>query len=154
MLTSSPKYIDIIAGGASLPPKRWSFEALVTQARSKSPYKSTARIEAATETKKGMFFSGALPNSKKVGVSLLHKDQLLCLPEPLTPSKGFSWNKAFNPCLRPRFFKISMVWRFWSVAKILSPNKGASSYWPGATSLWRVVVGIPNFHISISTSWM
>ena len=27
-------------------------------------------------------------------------DQLLCLPEPLTPAKGFSWRSAARPCLR------------------------------------------------------
>jgi hypothetical protein len=31
---------------------------------------------------------------------------------------------------------------------------GASSYWPGATSLWRVFAGTPSFHSSRSTSCM
>ena len=154
LLTSSPRYMDMMAGGASLPPRRWSLEALVTQARSRSPYLSTARMDAATDTMKGMFFSGWSPSSKKVGVSLLHMDQLLCLPLPFTYSKGFSWNSALSSWRRPCFFRTSMLCRFWSVARMLFPKRGASSYWPGATSRWRVVEGIPSFHRSISTSWM
>jgi hypothetical protein len=31
---------------------------------------------------------------------------------------------------------------------------GAISYWPGATSLWRVLIGTPSFASSRSTSSM
>ncbi len=33
-----------------------------------------------------------------------------------------------------------------------SSNTGAISYWPGATSLWRVFMGTPSSHIAFSTS--
>ena len=33
-------------------------------------------------------------------------------------------------------------------------NTGANSYWPGATSLWRVLIGMPSLAISLSASSM
>ena len=37
------------------------------------------------------------------------RDQLSCLPEPLTPAKGFSWSRQTSPCFSAIFFMISIV---------------------------------------------
>ncbi len=44
--SSSPTYMDMIAGGASFPPRRLSFPALATEMRKRSWFSSTALITA------------------------------------------------------------------------------------------------------------
>src|SRR5580704_6658278 len=46
-VSCSPRKIEMIAGGASLAPRRWSLVAEATDARSKPPNLWTARITAA-----------------------------------------------------------------------------------------------------------
>ena len=40
--------------------------------------------------------SGVLPGSSRFSPSSVERDQLLCLPEPFTPAKGFSCNKTWK----------------------------------------------------------
>ena len=47
-----------------------------------------------------------------------------------------------------------MISCWWSVATLANSNTGAISYWPGATSLWRVLTGMPSLKHSRSTSNM
>ena len=47
-----------------------------------------------------------------------------------------------------------MVSIWWSTPRFEFSNVGAISYWPGATSLWRVLTGTPSFWSSASTSSM
>ena len=39
----------------------------------------------------------------------VERDQLLCLPLPLTPAKGFSWSRHASPCREATCFITSMV---------------------------------------------
>ena len=43
---------------------------------------------------------------------------------------------------------------WWSAATLAFSNTGANSYWPGATSLWRVAIGTPSVYSSISAAFM
>ena len=66
-------------------------------------------------------------------------DQLLCLPEPLTPAKGFSCSRQTRPCRRATFCMSPSSagcgrWRCWWWRR-----SGASSYCAGATSLCWVL---------------
>ena len=39
------------------------------------------------------------------------RDQLLCLPLPLMPAKGFSWKRTTKPCLRAiRVMAFMIIW--------------------------------------------
>ena len=69
--------------------------------------------------------------------------QLRCLPLPLTPANGFSWSRHARPYFGAsrRITSIVIIW--WSVATLAFSKIGASSYWLGATSLWRVLTGTP-----------
>ena len=67
------------------------------------------------------------------------RDQLSCLPEPLTPAKGFSWSRHTRPWRSATFFIISMVSWLWSQAVLASEYTGAISCWAGATSLCSVL---------------
>ena len=89
--------MEIIAGGASSAPKRWSFPALATEILNKSWYSSTPLMMAARTVKKRILSFGESPGSKMLSPSSVQKDQLLCLPLPLTPSNGFSCSKHTNP---------------------------------------------------------
>ena len=71
-------------------------------------------------------------------------DQLLCLPEPLTPANGFSCSSACSPYRGATRFSVSMSSIWWSPAMWLGSKSGAISYWPGATSLCRVFTGTPS----------
>ena len=70
-------------------------------------------------------------------------DQLLCLPEPLTPANGFSCSSAWSPYRGATRFSVSIMSIWWSLAMWLVSKSGAISYWPGATSLCRVLTGTP-----------
>ena len=43
---------------------------------------------------------------------------------------------------------------WWSVPTFELSKTGATSYWAGATSLWRVLIGTPSLASSYSTSSM
>ena len=49
---------------------------------------------------------------------------------------------------------VIMISCWWSVARLAVSNIGAISYWPGATSLWRVLTGTPSLNSSRSHSSM
>ena len=79
-------------------------------------------------------------------------DQLLCLPLPFTPAKGFSCSRHTKPCLEATFCIISIVSWLWSVAIFVVVYIGASSCCDGATSLCSVFASIPSFHSSSFSS--
>ena len=85
-----PRNEEMMAGGASLAPRRCALVALMIEAFS-SPLCLYTPIRVSTmKTTKRRLSSGVLPaawSSTPVSVQRL---QLLCLPEPLTPANGFS----------------------------------------------------------------
>ena len=103
---------------------------------------------------KRMFCSGLRPGSSRFSPTSVDIDQLLCLPEPLMPAYGFSCSRHWKPCFCATCFMTSMTSMLWSTATVVRSKIGASSYWLGATSLWRVFTGTPSFHSSSSTSCM
>ena len=141
-----PRYVDITAGGASMAPRRKSLPGDAMARRIKSPCLSMAETIAAMTNGK----ISALPvfaltcfGFIKLSPSEVPIDQLLCLPEPLMPSNGFSWRSAARPCSEATSSMICMIIKFWSTCEIALPNIGANSYWFGATSRCRVFNGIP-----------
>ena len=64
------------------------------------------------------FSIGVSPGSSRFSLLVL-MDQLLCLPLPFTPSKGFSCCRQTRPCLLAIFFIISIVSRLWSMATLV-----------------------------------
>ena len=101
-----------------------------------------------------VFFSGFSPGSSRLRPVSVDIDQLLCLPEPFMPSKGFSCNRQMSPCFWATFFISSMVSMFLSMATLVLSNTGAISCWAGATSLCLVLEGMPNDHSVSSRSAM
>ncbi len=98
--SSAPRKIEMIAGGASLAPRRWSWPRLATDARSSPWCLLTAWITAAQKNRKLVFSAGVSPGSSRLLPVSVPIDQLLCLPEPLTPAKGFSCSRQTSPYLR------------------------------------------------------
>src|SRR3978361_665180 len=88
----------MIAGGASFAPSRWSLVAEATDARSSPPYLCTARMTAAQKTRNWAFSCGVSPGSSRLPSVALPSEKLTCLPDPLTPSNGFSWDRHSMPC--------------------------------------------------------
>ena len=89
--------MEIIAGGASFAPSLWSFPAEATDTRSNSWYSSTALITAVRNSKNCALWEGVAPGSNRFTPVSVEIDQLLCLPEPLTPANGFSWRRHVMP---------------------------------------------------------
>ena len=87
----------MIAGGASLAPRRWSWPALATEARSSCWWVLTAWMTAAQKNRKSRFSCGVAPGSSRLMPVSVPIDQLLCLPEPLMPAKGFSCSRQTSP---------------------------------------------------------
>ena len=96
----------MIAGGASFAPSRWSLVAEATEARSSPGYRWTARMTAAQNTRNCAFSCGVSPGTNKLPTSLLPSEKLTCLPEPLIPLNGFSWNRHSIPCFLARVLNI------------------------------------------------
>ena len=152
--SSAPRNIDMIAGGASLAPRRWSFAADAVAARSSPWWVSTARITAAQRNRKRRFSAGVAPGSSRFRPVSVASDQLLCLPEPLKPANGFSCSRQTSPWRRATLRSTCIVSCWWSEPTFEFSNTGAISYWPGATSLWRVLIGTPRAASSRSASSM
>ena len=153
-LSMSPRKMLMIAGGASLAPRRWSFAGLAIDARSRSARMSTARITAARNTRNCMLLWVSSRGSSRLTPVSVAIDQLLCLPLPLIPAKGFSWSRHSKPCERATARSTCMVTIWWSTAMLAFSKVGAISYWLGATSLWRVFTGTPSSKRRASTSAM
>ena len=114
----SPKNTEIIAGGASFAPKRWSLPGVEAERRSKSACSSTARRIAAKNNKNCIFSCGVSPGSKRFSPSSVHIDQLLCLPEPLIPANGFSCKRHLRPNSSATLCAVSITNWLWSVAML------------------------------------
>ena len=84
--SSAPRKIEMIAGGASLAPRRWSWPMPATLARSSAWWWLTAAMTAAQKNRNWMFSCGVSPGSSRFRPVSVPIDQLLCLPEPLTPA--------------------------------------------------------------------
>ena len=95
--SSAPRKTEMIAGGASLAPRRWSWPTLATEARSSAWCLSTAASTAVQKNRNWTFSCGVAPGSSRLMPVSVPIDQLLCLPEPLTPAKGFSCSSATRP---------------------------------------------------------
>ena len=54
-------------------------------------------ITALKNSRNCVFLIGFLPGFRRFSPSLVVSDQLLCLPEPFTPAKGFSWSRHTRP---------------------------------------------------------
>ena len=150
----SPRKIEMIAGGASLAPSRWSLPAEATEARSSPPYRWTARITAAQKTRNWALSWGVSPGTSRLPSSALPSEKFTCLPEPLTPSNGFSWNRHSMPWRFATALNVVISSCWWSEASLARSNIGATSNWPGATSLCRVFAGMPSLNSSRSVSIM
>ena len=134
-LNCLPRKEEMMAGGASLAPSRWAFVALEMEAFSNPLWRYTAISVFTTKVMKRRFSSGSLPGAwSRIPVSV-PSDQLLCLPLPLTPLKGFSCSSTRKPWLRATLRIKAMMSMLWSTARLHSSKTGASSNWLGATSL-------------------
>ena len=98
-VSCSPRKTEMIAGGASLAPSRWSLEAVATTARSSPLQRWTARITAAQKTRNCALACGVSPGSSRLPWVALPIEKLTCLPEPLTPANGFSCSRQAMPYL-------------------------------------------------------
>lgn len=85
---SSPRYVEMMDGGASQAPNRKSFPGHEMANLIKSPYLSMALTIAAMITGKISFdplFSANCWTLRILTPVSVASDQLLCLPEPFTP---------------------------------------------------------------------
>ena len=119
-VSSSPRKMERMAGGASWAPRRWSLPGLATVQRSSSWYSSTPLMKAVRKRRNRAFWLGVEPGLKRLRPVSVLRDQLSCLPEPLTPAKGFSWSRHTILCRPATFFMISMVSWLWSQAVLAS----------------------------------
>ena len=90
-LSSSPRKMETIAGGASLAPRRWSLPQRRPRSCAAAP--GNRRRPAMTpvrNTRNCRLSMRGLARIEQVLVLPAEMDQLLCLPEPLMPSNGFS----------------------------------------------------------------
>ncbi len=85
-----------MAGGASFSPRRRALPAEATEALSRALCLCTAMRVFTKKTVNMSFPSAVLPGEKTLRPASVLKDQLQCLPDPFTPSKGFSCNNTLK----------------------------------------------------------
>ncbi len=87
----------MIAGGASLAPE----PVVLARVRDRRPQQrwclSTACSTAAQKNRNCRFSCGVSPGSSRLTPVSVPIDQLLCLPDPLTPANGFSCSRHTSP---------------------------------------------------------
>ena len=133
--TVFPRKDEMMAGGASLAPSRCALVALMMEALSSPLCLCTALSVSATKVTNLRLSMAFFPGPcSRMPVSV-DSDQLLCLPDPLTPLKGFSCRRQRKPCFRAMRRMRIMMSMLWSMARLHSSKMGASSNWLGATSL-------------------
>ena len=66
LLSSAPRKIEMMAGGASLAPRRWSWPMPATLARSSAWWRLTAAMTAAQKNRNEMFSCGVSPGSSRL----------------------------------------------------------------------------------------
>ncbi len=108
----SPRKIEMIAGGASFAPRRWSLPALAMLKRSRPWNLLTARITAAQKTRNWMFSCGVSPGLSRLLPTSSDMLQFKCLPEPFTPANGFSCIRHARPYFGAirRNISIVIIW--------------------------------------------
>ena len=157
-MTSSscePRKIDTIAGGASLAPSRWSLPASAMLARSRSAWTLTPRMTASRNARNWALACGSLPGSSRFSpvvrghrpVVVLARavdagERLLVDQEHQAVLRGEPAHQAHDDHVVVRADRRRLVDR--------APSRTA----PGATSLWRVLAGMPSRHSSRSRSIM
>mmetsp|Transcript_1754 Transcript_1754/g.6760 ORF Transcript_1754/g.6760 Transcript_1754/m.6760 type:complete len:232 (+) Transcript_1754:1323-2018(+) len=147
VVMSSPRYVETMAGGASHAPSRKSLPGEAMAMRMRSPWRSTALMSPAMTIGKMSVEPEACAiclTLRRLTPSFVPIDQLLCLPEPLTLLKGFSWKSAARPNCAAVSSMTCMTTMFWSICVVAVPKNGATSYWFGATSRCRVRSGMPS----------
>ncbi len=95
----SPRKIEMMAGGASLAPSRWSLVAEATDARSRPPYLWTERMTAAQNTRNWALSCGVSPGRRRLPSVELPSEKLTCLPDPLMPVERLLVEQALHAVL-------------------------------------------------------
>ena len=113
--------MDTTAGGASFAPRRQSLPAVATERRRRSWYSSTASTTAQRKARNCAFSCGVSPGASRFVPESVVRDQLLCLPEPFRPAKGFSCRRQTRPWREATLRMTSIVSWLWSVAMFAGP---------------------------------
>ncbi len=109
----------MIAGGASLAPRRWSLAAEATDAQQAAVLVHRADDRGAEDQELRVVVRGVAGHRAGCPCVGLPSEKFTCLPEPLTPAKGFSWKQALHAVLaRPRALKVVISSCWWSVATL------------------------------------
>ena len=149
-----PQKTESTEGGASLPPRRWALVAEAMEAISNDPYFSAAIRVQTKNVRKSIFPLGLWAGAIRFTPVLVDNDQLQCLPLPFIPWNGFSWKMTLRWCLGATLFIIVIRRMLWSAATLASSYTVAHSNWLGATSLWRVLRGMPSLYACSSNSFI
>jgi hypothetical protein len=91
-----PMNAEIIAGGASLAPSLWSFDAEAILALMISELSCSAFIVLMKIVRKSKLELGSDPGDNRLTPVFVINDQLLCFPDPFIPAKGFSCNSTLK----------------------------------------------------------
>jgi hypothetical protein len=108
-VSMSPRKIEMMAGGASFAPRRWSLPALAIAKRSRPWNLFTARSTAAQNTRNCTLSCGVSPGFSRLLPRSSDMLQFKCLPDPLTPANGFSCSRHARPYFGATRRSISIV---------------------------------------------
>ncbi len=102
----------MIAGGASLAPRRWSLPALATRDAQQFRVLGDGPDDGDAEDEELGVVVRVSPGLSRFSPASVAIDQLLCLPEPLMPANGFSCSRQTRPYFSAvrRMTSIVSIW--------------------------------------------
>ena len=101
-----------------------------------------------------MLACGVSPGSSRLPCEALPSDQLTCLPEPLMPANGFSCSRQVMPYFSATRLSVIIIELLMIGREVGGLEDRRDFVLAGATSLCRVLTGMPSLNSSRSTSSM
>ena len=135
----------MIAGGASLAPRRWSWPASAMLARSRSACTLTARMTATRKARNWAFACGVCPGSSRFSPVVGGHRPVVVLARAVDAGERLLVEQEHRPCWRREAPHRAHARACCGRSRPRSARRpGPSRTGPGATSLWRVLDGMPS----------
>ena len=143
-MSMSPRKIEMIAGGASLAPSRWSLPAVAIDARSRSACSVHGADHGEQEDQELHVGVRVVAGIEQVDAGVGGHRPVVVLAAAVDAGKRLLVQQSCRPCRSATRLRVSITSIWWSLAMLAFSKSGAISYCPGATSLCRVLTGTPS----------
>ena len=150
----SPRKIEMIAGGASLAPRRWSLVAEATDAAQQAAVLVHGADHRGAEHQELRVVVRGVAGEQQVALGRVAEREVDVLARAVDAGERLLVEQALHAVLLGHPLERDHQQLLVVGGDVGRSNIGAISNWPGATSLWRVLAGMPSLNSSRSASSM